>query len=81
MDKSIHVDNVKSHKEQILIKWWFTCFELIMKVPNIILIIFLQNMEGIIILSLKYDIFVKNINFRKNGSTGDLAEQGGGGSS
>ena len=38
-------------------------------------------MEGIIILSLKYDIFVKNINFRKNGSTGDLAEQGGGGSS
>ena len=37
-------------------------------------------MGGLIILPLKYDIFVENIN-EMNGSTGDLAEQGGGGSS
>ena len=43
-------------------------------------IIFLQNMGGLIILPLKYDIFVENIN-EMNGSNGDLAEQCGGGSS
>ena len=37
-------------------------------------------MGGLIILPLKYDIFVENIN-EMNGSTGDLAEQCGGGSS